>query len=290
MAAKTLLHDVPPGTFKVSIFEAQPRIGGLWPVRKDDAAGLVHPLMVANQSKHTVQFSDLAWEPDSPEFPRAWRVGQYLERYLERYCQDAELKLGTRVEAATPISALPGDGSPPTGWSLLVKSASGEVEERLFDYLLVATGYFGRPVLPSIGKTAAGIATVHSSEYRDLQGLLGKAGGKGGKILVVGGQMSGVEIAGTIASHLSSAVNSPGPSPIPDPASYSIHHVIQRPVWVFPLHTSPKVCSWCVSCFRGDRLSRMIAELPRTAIRPTGSILLQPQQPSLSLDKHPRPY
>jgi hypothetical protein len=60
---------------------------------------------------------------------------------------------------------------------------------------------------------------------------------------VVGGQMSGVEIAGTIATHLSSAANSPGPSCIPEPGSYSVHHVIQRPVWVFPLHTSPNVCS-----------------------------------------------
>ncbi len=54
--------------------------------------------------------------------------------------------------------------------------------------------------------------------------------------------MSGVEIAGTIASHLSSAQHSPGSPPI-NAESYSIHHLIQRPIWVFPLATSPKVCS-----------------------------------------------
>jgi hypothetical protein len=60
---------------------------------------------------------------------------------------------------------------------------------------------------------------------------------------VVGGQMSGVEIAGTIASHLSSAAHSPSHSPIADIAGYSIHHLIQHPVWVFPLHLTPKVCA-----------------------------------------------
>jgi hypothetical protein len=59
----------------------------------------------------------------------------------------------------------------------------------------------------------------------------------------VGGQMSGVEIAGTIASHLSSAAHSPSQSGIPNIGEYSIHHVIQRPVWVMPLHLTPNVCN-----------------------------------------------
>lgn len=241
MAAKSLLHGAPHGSFKVTIFEAQSRIGGLWPARKDDSAGLVHPLMVANQSKHTMQFSDLAWEPDAPEFPRAWQVGRYLDRYLKRYCGDAELKLGARVKAATPSTATLDDGSSATGWDLIVESTSGDVEEQQFDYLLVSTGFFGRPSLPAIGGAGREIPTVHSSEYRNIQGLLEKTSGNGGKILVVGGQMSGVEIAGTIASHLSSATHSPGPAVVPNAEKYVIHHLIQRPIWVIPLHTSPKV-------------------------------------------------
>lgn len=241
MAAKSLLHDASPGSFKVTIFEAQPRIGGLWPAHKDDAAGLVHPLMVANQSKHTMQFSDLAWESGTPEFPRAWQVGQYLDRYLKRYCQDAELRLGARVKSATPVPTSPGENTPATRWNLLVEPTSGEVEERKFDYILISTGFFGKAALPLQHSLEDGIPTIHSSEYRNLQGLIGDASGKGGKILVVGGQMSGVEIAGTIASHISSAMHSLDTSTIPDISNYSIHHIVQRPIWVVPLHTSPKV-------------------------------------------------
>jgi cation diffusion facilitator CzcD-associated flavoprotein CzcO len=196
--------------------------------------------MVANQSKHTVHFSDLAWPEDAPNLPRAWQVGQYLSEYLKRYCSEAKLNLGTRVEKAVPLAASTQDGSQ-QGWRVQTRSTQGEVKEESFDYLLVASGFFGRPALPSISRDSPEIPVVHSSQYRDLQSLLGETSGSGRKILVVGGQMSGVEIAGTIASHLSSAVHSPGPSPLPNPEKYSIHHIIQQSVWVFPLHTSPKV-------------------------------------------------
>ncbi|TEA19749.1 putative flavin-containing monooxygenase 1 [Colletotrichum sidae] len=232
VAAKTLLHNAPSGAFTVTVYEAQKRIGGLWPTRRDDTAGLVHPLMIANQSKHTVQFSDHAWSADDPEFPRAWQVGRYLERYLERY-KGADVKLGHRV-VKTELAA---DGT----WSVTVKSDDGE-ETSVFDYLLVSSGIFGKPVIPDVVKETE-VPVIHSSEYRDLNTLFPEGVKDGGKILVVGGQMSGVEIAGTIATHISAAVNAPGPSPLPGADKLSVHHIIQRPVWVFPLHTTPKPAS-----------------------------------------------
>ena len=232
MAAKSLLHDAPRGAFRVTIFEAQPRIGGLWPLNKSDAAGMVHPLMLANQSKHTMQFSDLAWEADAPELPRAWQIGRYLRRYQERYCNDAEVNLDSKVVRTEPLE---GDR-----WKVHVLSKGREVDAGIFDYLLVSSGYFGSPAVPRGLPTQPDIPIVHSSEYRSLDGLLG-AGNGGGKILIVGGQFSGVEIAGTVANHLSSAVNSPEVSPISTPEKYSIHHLIQKPAWIFPLYTSPKV-------------------------------------------------
>ncbi|KAJ4297386.1 hypothetical protein N0V88_004305 [Collariella sp. IMI 366227] len=241
VAAKSLLHDVPTGTFDVTIFDGQPRIGGLWPSHKDDTAGVVHPRMVANQSKHTVQFSDFAWPEDAPQFPRAYQIGQYLSRYLKTYCSGAKLNLGAHVEKAEPLSGSTDDG-PIFGWRVEARTAQGEITEEIFDYLLVATGFFGKPALPSLVQGCQ-VPAVHSSQYRDLQSLLGKTDGSGGKILVVGGQMSGVEISGTIASHLSSAVYSPETSPIANPEKYSIHHITQKPSWVFPLHTSPKPTS-----------------------------------------------
>ncbi|KAK8874231.1 FAD/NAD(P)-binding domain-containing protein [Apiospora arundinis] len=230
VAAKTLLHDVAPAAFKVTVYDAQPRIGGLWPLSKDDAAGLVHPLMVANQSKHTVQFSDLAWDDNVPQMPKAWQVGQYLKRYSEKY-GGADIKLGHKVVRTELLS----DGA----WKVETESDEGS-QSHTFDHLLVTTGFFGRPIWPEYLPKESEIPIVHSSKYRDLKGLLAGGNSKGHKILVVGGQMSGIEIAGTIASHLSSAVHCPGEKPIENPEKYSIRHVAQRPSWVFPLFTSAK--------------------------------------------------
>ncbi|KAF7553572.1 hypothetical protein G7046_g7076 [Stylonectria norvegica] len=239
VAAKTLLHNASPGEFKVSVFDAQESIGGLWPTSKHDTKRQVHPLMIANQSRHTMHFSELAWDEKDPQLPQAWMVGRYLERYLEKYLTgnpDFELKLGHRIEKADRSAG------PSNDWEVSVGSSS-ETQTINFDYLIVASGFFGKPIIPESLSKQASIPVIHSSQYRDLDSLLGKGRSGGGNILVVGGQMSGVEIAGTIGTHLSSATHSPGDFGIPDIEKYSIHHVLQRPIWVFPLFTSPNAAS-----------------------------------------------
>jgi hypothetical protein len=47
--------------------------------------------------------------------------------------------------------------------------------------------------------------------------------------------MSGVEIAGSIAFQISSAINTPGETPIANPSKYVVTHVVQKPIWIMPL-------------------------------------------------------
>ncbi|POS72509.1 hypothetical protein DHEL01_v209100 [Diaporthe helianthi] len=278
VAAKTLLHHnsgSSPG-FSVTVYDPQPRIGGLWPIDKTDSAGLVHPLMVLNQSRNTVQFSDLAWDSRAPQFPRAWQVGRYLKRYLRRYCDFEEdlfrLRLGCKVEKTLPLDQESG-----RRWRVTARSEDGVVDEAEFDYLVIASGFFGKPAMPQASglREAHGIPVVHSSQYRDLETLLPGMTGGGGKILVVGGQMSGVEIAGTIASHLSSAVNSPGPKRIPQVENYKIHHIIQRPTWVFPLYTSPVAASPAAPFLPLDMSSYNLAHRPQPLTDSQGHISVE---------------
>ncbi|ROV90922.1 hypothetical protein VMCG_09967 [Cytospora schulzeri] len=275
VAAKTLLHQ-PSGSepgFSVTVFEAQPRIGGLWPADKDDGAGLVHPLMVANQSRNTMQFSDLAWEDDAPQLPKAWHVGRYLQQYLSKYCAFEEerfhLRLGWKVERAVPVHEDQG-----RRWRVTARSEDGVVDENEYDYLLIASGFFGKPAIPNVPglKEAQGIPIIHSSRYRDLETLLPNGDAKGGKILVVGGQMSGVEIAGTIASHLSSAANSPNADKLPGADKYTIHHIIQRPTWVFPLFTTPVAGSTAAPFLPLDLSSYNLANRPQPLTNAQGHI------------------
>ncbi|KAI1477715.1 hypothetical protein F4774DRAFT_189377 [Daldinia eschscholtzii] len=273
VAAKTLLHDTPQHSFKVTIFEAQSRIGGLWPTRKDDAIGLVHPLMVTNQSRHTVQFSDFSWQDSVPQFPKAWQVGQYLEQYINEY-SGADIRLGHKVVRTD----LQGDGS----WKVEVESSWGSQTET-FDYLLVTTGFFGKPIWPVHVPREADVPIIHSSEYRDLQSLLAQSSHRGGKILVVGGQMSGIETAATIATHLSSAIHSPGKKIIQEPESYSIHHIAHRPSWVFPLFTSPKPAASAPPFLPCDLPSYNLANRPHPLTNSQGHISTEAARTSNSI-------
>lgn len=274
MAAKTLLHNAPDGdAFRVSVFDTQHDVGGLWPTSRTDSGRQVHPLMVANQSKHTMHFSDQVWDDDAPQFPLAWMVGKYLARYTDRYLKGHtgfDLRLDSRVVKATPREG----GF--KGWDVVVQ-ANGVEETRVFDHVVVAAGFFGKPIIPKQLQGTHDVPVIHSSAYRDLEGLLGQARLGGGKILIVGGQMSGVEIAGTIAAHLSSAANSPEKSKIKDVENYSIHHVVQRPTWVLPLFTSPEVRP-------NNSLLRLLtdisaAEIPGCSILAHGLCVIQSQQP-----------
>lgn len=276
VAAKTLLHHSSnsQSSFSVTVFDAQPRIGGLWPLEKTDGAGLVHPLMVANQSRHTVQFSDLAWEKDAPHMPKAWQVGRYLQRYLRKYCSFEEerfrLRLGWKIEKAEQVAQ---DEKAPT-WRVTAKSEDGVVDESEYDYLLIASGFFGKPYIPNLPglETPSSIPVIHSSRYRDIQSLLPNSQGKSGKILVVGGQMSGVEIAGTIASHLASAANTSGPDKVPGACQFTVHHVVQRPTWVLPLFTSPAPGLAAAPFLPLDFASYNLANRPHPLVNTQGHI------------------
>ncbi|RCI17213.1 hypothetical protein L249_2839 [Ophiocordyceps polyrhachis-furcata BCC 54312] len=233
VAAKTFLHNAPKGAFHVTVLDRQSAVGGLWPSSVSDRHRQIDPLMLVNQSRYTMHFSDLAWETDAPPVPRAFQVGKYLHRYLERYLTPHpafQLRLDTSL-----VRAEPSRGS----WELLLE-AGGKREVVAFDYLLVASGHFGKPMtLPEALSPPQSVPIIHSCQYRDLESLLGSRPPADGKVLVVGGQMSGVEIAGTIAAHISSAANSPETT-IAGIEGYSVHHIVQRPSWVFPIFTTPE--------------------------------------------------
>ena len=165
-------------------------------------------------------------------------VGRYLERYLRTYGEAWEVRLGWRVRK------LEREGE---GWKVWVKKVKSggekddgsESEQVLdFDYVIVATGFFGKAKMPTEAEETS-VPIAHSSQIRQIKSLIstsdGKAVGKGRKIVVVGGQMSGVETAAAIAMQISSAANTPGDASIEDAEKYAVTHLVQKPVWVMPL-------------------------------------------------------
>jgi cation diffusion facilitator CzcD-associated flavoprotein CzcO len=229
VAAKTLIHAHPKDTFHVTVLEQSHRIGGLWPVSKVDD-GLVNPDMYTNQSRHTVSFSDLAWPETAPSFPKAWQVGEYLERYIKTY-PGYEIRTNCKVLKTELLEGK---------WSVHVEDRASAVpvpQLLEFDHMIIATGFFGKPKFPKI---LGGFQRPvwHSSRLRDVKDLLTNESKTsfqpGRRIVVAGGQMSGVEIAASIAFQLSTASHSVEESSIPNASEYFVTHVVQQPFWVMP--------------------------------------------------------
>jgi hypothetical protein len=112
------------------------------------------------------------------------------------------------------------------------------VETEYFDFLVVASGYFSRPYTPDIpGLAAFADRTAHSSALRRLEDLdaIVEKGADGGRLVVVGGSMSGVEAASALALHISSLRYAPGPS-MQAGSFPEVYHISSRPFWTVPTY------------------------------------------------------
>ncbi|KAL2820774.1 hypothetical protein BJX63DRAFT_284173 [Aspergillus granulosus] len=261
VTAKTLLHNFPTGTFHPTIFEKKHHLGGLWAVDypSDRAVGHSHrpkrgyvdPYMRTNISRFSVAFSDLAWESalgggdgDVPMFPRAWQVRRYLEKYVGNYVPDEAIKLGRRVvktvrtDRADARWEVQWVDERENGSASAQTPSEPEIKKESFDFLVVASGHFGTPHTPDIPGLDGSPSIVHSSELQsadDVSRLLEQSPAKQGKLVVVGGSMSGVEAATSIALHLSSLKFKPGSSEQVG-SGYEVWHLSTSPFWVLPTY------------------------------------------------------
>src|SRR2546423_1325159 len=268
VSAKVLLHDFPAGTFEPVIFERKHGVGGLWNVSTETSGDdMFDPEMPTNISRYMCSFSDLAWESvdlgkDSsdldvtlPMFPKACHVKRYLETYSKWYIPTKNINLGCNVTQATPY-----DHNGVTIWSVDWQMSSGHsftspigtewaaaktgpgTYQASFDYLVVASGFFAVPRMPNvqgIEEFSTKAKLRHSSKLRSIQDDL--VDGGSGKIVVVGGSMSGVEAAAAAAFQLSSSKYSPGKRK--DYSRYTVHHLISRPFWGLPSYVLRKAPS-----------------------------------------------
>jgi hypothetical protein len=237
-------------------------VGGLWNVSTETTSDdIVGTEMHTNISRYTCAFSDLAWESvdrgeDSsdldialPMFPKARHVQRYLETYAEWYIPADYIGLGCNV-----IQATQNDHSDVTRWLVEWQVSSGAPAPSFtlpsgtdwtpaetgpgryqaeFDYLVVASGFFAVPKMldvPGIQEFSTKAKFRHSSKLRDLDEDLVDVGS--GKIVIVGGSMSGVEAAAAVAFQLSSSQHSPGRRN--NYSKYTVHHLTSKPFWVLP--------------------------------------------------------
>ncbi len=165
--------------FDPTIFEQSPVLGGQW-------AGLVGrsgvwPTMHTNTSRVLTAFSDVDHQTGAV-FPSCHEILGYLHRFAEAFDLTSLIRFGTRVDLVSRIDRR---------WRI----THGGVDED-FDRVVVATGRFHSPAVPSVPGLEAftGGAGVRSTyHYRDPSEYLGK------RVLVAGCAVSALEIATELA-------------------------------------------------------------------------------------------
>lgn len=196
--------------------------------------------MPTNASKHTVSFSDLAWDsvnvhenqktsPGVATFPEAHQVGKYLQAYAEAYIPSESIRLGREVTNIFYAERVNPE------WKVtsraLTENNGGIVED--FDHVIVASGFFNSPIMPELpGLEHFQGPVIHSSQLRDIDNLIAKTT-NGKNIVVIGGSMSAGEASAILAYHISSLRHSPGTQLFGDD-QLTVHHITPRPFWSVP--------------------------------------------------------
>jgi putative flavoprotein involved in K+ transport len=131
--------------------------------------------LVANGPAWHDRFPSARFSGDQDSFATKDQIVDYLVGYAEQI--EAPIRCGVEVRALRTTA----DGS-----RFLAKTSEGVIEAA---NVVVATGPFQRPVIPTVVPSDSGIGQIHSANYRNPGQL------RDGAVLVVGAGSSGVQIA-----------------------------------------------------------------------------------------------
>ncbi|TBR43555.1 monooxygenase [Marinomonas agarivorans] len=167
--------------FKVIVYEKQKYLGGIWNKYGKGA----YPSVKMQSSKMSFHFSDFAPRSTISDFPTRDEVYEYLVEYADAYHISPHIRYNTSV---TRIEKLKDQ------WQ--ITSTHNQVHTDLVDIVMVASGELWEarlPELPKLANTAIPYRTA--KEYNTPDEFIGK------RVLVVGGGVSGADIAAELSSY-----------------------------------------------------------------------------------------
>jgi NADPH-dependent 2,4-dienoyl-CoA reductase/sulfur reductase-like enzyme len=155
--------------FEPTVFEAGDRLGGQWDLAGPHSG--VWPGMHTNTSRELTAFSDFPPPAEYPLHPTAEQIRDYLEAYADAFGVIDRIRFGSQVRVARP---------------------DGTVDGERFDALVVASGRFRSPRLPSVVAGFRG-ELLHAFDYPGAGPFADRI------VLVYGNGVSGVEVASDLA-------------------------------------------------------------------------------------------
>ncbi|XP_070549371.1 dimethylaniline monooxygenase [N-oxide-forming] 2-like [Ptychodera flava] len=171
-------------------FERHDKLGGVWNYSRELRPGqgsALYNSVVSNDSKEMMTFSDFPYPKECPPFLSHPMVLRHIRNYAQHFDLEKHIRFNTDVIDVQRNN----DGK---YWKLQIKDKDDKISTEEFDYVMICTSVYNRPFTPSYpGLENFKGTKIHSNMYREPTEFKEK------KVLVVGGRMSGGEIATELA-------------------------------------------------------------------------------------------
>jgi len=171
----------------VSCFEMSSEIAGHWALDNPNGRSSAYHSLETNTTKAMSRLSDYAMPDEWEEFPSHERVREWFESYVDHFGFRDRIRTGCEVVRAEPKE--------PAGWTVEIRTPSGQTRRHDFDALLACTGSYWSPKQPELDGEFEG-AVFHAQRYRSPREPVETAGRR---VVVVGNGNTGCEIACEIA-------------------------------------------------------------------------------------------
>ncbi|NJQ00196.1 flavin-containing monooxygenase [Streptomyces zingiberis] len=166
---------------EVVVYERNADVGGVW----DPGSGGAYPGVRMQHSRMSLPFSDFPPERVA-DFPTLPQVHAYLRAYAERFGVLARCRFGHRVARVARRAG--------GGWRVTAERDGHAPATEEFDAVLVAVGELWEPRLPDrMPGPGAAVRVWTAKSYRGPEGFAGR------RTLVVGGGVSGADIAAELS-------------------------------------------------------------------------------------------
>ncbi|KAG2008749.1 flavin-containing monooxygenase/FMO family protein [Coprinopsis cinerea AmutBmut pab1-1] len=185
------------GLWETIVFESRSSLGGVWLPDAPDAhkpdvppATPLYDMLTTNLPHPLMCYSDFLFPPETPLFPKAAAVLQYLEAYADKFSLRPHILFNTTVTSVEPNSS---DPSGEFKWKIQTSTLSMDV-----DLVIVGNGHYSVPRYP----TTPGLSTWLSESSKAQHAVFYRhpLPKHGDKVLVVGAGPSGRDISTELLS------------------------------------------------------------------------------------------
>lgn len=192
LVAADVFRNLP---FDVTVFEKSPFVGGVW---KFDGASPMYNSLVTNLPVEIMEIN--AAHPFKKKSSESSFVGhRRVAEYLEEFCREKKIDSCTRF--STTVTSVRRSSSK---W-LLTSQKDGDcnLEEELFDNIVVCSGHHSKPFTPDIkGIHNFQGVKMHSSDYPKTSPDFFKDK----RVLVLGARFSAMDISREVAQYASQVI------------------------------------------------------------------------------------